>query len=205
MAVVLAQHNLPLAIMDHLSPRFRDIFPDSNIAKSFSAARTKSTCILNMTLRPHFENVLVQNMKSHPFSLAIDGSNDTGLQKMNSVTVGRFDSTKGRVCTRVLNMCLTKGTEAGTAEAIFRAMDEASQDIPWKNCIGVSVDNTSVNMGRHNSIRSRSLVKNPNIYFMGCPYHIVHNTAHKAGEVFCEVSYSPYKRLHVIDTIVLLG
>ena len=42
MAVVLAQHNLPLAIMDHLSPLFRDIFPDSNVAKSFSAqARRK--------------------------------------------------------------------------------------------------------------------------------------------------------------------
>lgn len=33
MAVVLAQHNIPLAIMDHLSPLFQEIFPDSQIAK----------------------------------------------------------------------------------------------------------------------------------------------------------------------------
>ena len=45
MAVVLAQHNIPLAIMDHLSPLFRDIFPDSKIAKGFSAARTKTTLL----------------------------------------------------------------------------------------------------------------------------------------------------------------
>jgi len=83
MAVVLAQHNLPLAIMDHLSPLFRDIFPDSKIAKGFSAARTKTSCIMNMALRPHFESILVGQMKSEPFALAIDGSNDNDLQKMN--------------------------------------------------------------------------------------------------------------------------
>ena len=69
MAVVLAQHNLPVAIMDHLSPLFRDMFPDSSVAKSFCAARTKSTCILNMALRPHFEKILIDHMKTNPFLL----------------------------------------------------------------------------------------------------------------------------------------
>ena len=32
-AVTLAHHNIPLAAMDHLSPLFQDIFPDSKIAK----------------------------------------------------------------------------------------------------------------------------------------------------------------------------
>ena len=50
MAVVFAQHNIPLAIMVHLSPLFRDIFPDSKIAEQFSAARTKTICIMNMAL-----------------------------------------------------------------------------------------------------------------------------------------------------------
>ena len=59
MTVVLAQHNLPLAIMDHLSPLFRDIFPDSNIAKSFSAARTKSTCNMNMALMQFLQEIAV--------------------------------------------------------------------------------------------------------------------------------------------------
>ena len=76
MAVVLAQHNLPVAIMDHILPLFQDIFPDSKITKGFSAARTKTSCITNMALRPHFESVLVGQMKSEPFARAIDGSND---------------------------------------------------------------------------------------------------------------------------------
>ena len=127
------------------------MFPDSSVAKSFCAARTKSTCILNMALRPHFEKILIDHMKTNPFSIAVDGSNDTDLQKMNPVTVRIFYSSCSRVCTRFLDMCLTSGTEAGTAEAIFSAMCRAleSRDILWNNCVGIGVDNTSVNVGRH--------------------------------------------------------
>lgn len=191
MAVVLAQHNIPLAVMDHLSPLFHDIFPDSNIAKGFSSARTKTTCIVNMALRPYFESILVSQMQNQPFALAIDGSNDNGIQKMNPLTVRIFDSEGGQVSTKFLDMCLTSGTDAGRAEAIFEAMDGAltSREIPWQNCIGLSVDNTSVNIGRHNSIKSRLLQKNSSVYVMGCPCHIIHNTAQKASQVFCSVSY----------------
>ena len=31
---VLAHHNIPIAVSDHLSPLFKDIFPDSQIAKA---------------------------------------------------------------------------------------------------------------------------------------------------------------------------
>lgn len=119
MAVALAHRNIPLAVMDHMSPLFRNIFPDSKIAQGFAAARTKSTCIMNMALRPHFEDVLISQMRGEPFALAIDGSNDNGLQKMNPVTVRVFDADRGRVCTRLLDMCLTSGTGSATAATIF--------------------------------------------------------------------------------------
>jgi len=188
-AVFIAHHNIPLAAMDHLSPLFRDIFPDSNIAKGFSSARTKTMCILNRALQPHFESVLVAQMKGEPFSLAIDGSNDNGLHKMNPVTVRIYNSITGRIGTRLLDMCLTTGTSSATAANIFTAMDNAlqSQGISWTNCISLSVDNTSVNMGKHNSIRSRAVLKNSSIYMMGCPCHILHNTAQKASQAFGHV------------------
>ena len=68
---------------------------------------------------------------------------------MNPLTVRVFDDSRGCVCTRFLDMCLTSGTDAGTAAKIFEAMDAAlqSRDIPWVNFIGLSVDNISVNMG----------------------------------------------------------
>ena len=125
MAVALAHHNIPIAFMDHLSPMFKDMFPDSKIARGFASARTKTTCILNGALRPHFVEILTEQMKTEPYAFAIDGSNDTDLDKMNPVTVRVFDSVKNQVCTRFLEMCLTLGPDAATARNIFEAMDRA--------------------------------------------------------------------------------
>ena len=85
---------------------------------------------------------------------------------------------------------MISGRDSATAAAIFAKMDEVLQDneVKWRNCIGVSVDNTSVNLGKRNSILTRVKEKNPAIYFMGCPCHILHNTCMKAEEKFNQVS-----------------
>ena len=153
-STVLAHHNIPIAVADHLSPMFKNIFPDSQIAKMYSCASTKTACILNGALAKELQGLLIDNMKQNPFSLATDGSNDTGLQKMNPLTVRIFDINRGCVTTRFLDMCLTS---ASTAEAIFSKINETIQnfDIDWNKCIAFGVDNISVNMGAYNSIRTR--------------------------------------------------
>ena len=103
------EHNIPLSVMDHLSPLFKNIFPDSPIAKGYASARTKTTCIINGSLSPYFRDSLVTAMKSSPFALAIDGSNDNGMEKMNPLTVRIFDLQNKRVVTNLLDMCLTSG------------------------------------------------------------------------------------------------
>ena len=85
---------------------------------------------------------------------------------------------------------ITSQAESATAAVIFARMNEVflSNEISWMNCIGAGVDNTSVNLGRKNSILTRVLEKNPSIYFMGCPCHIVHNTCMTASGMFTMVS-----------------
>ena len=101
---LLVQHNVPLAVADHLSPLFRDIFPDSKIAKGYAAGRTKTTCILNGSIAPYFKATLVDVMKSHPFSIAINGSKDSGLERMNPLTVRFFDEQRGLIVTQLFDV-----------------------------------------------------------------------------------------------------
>ena len=108
-ANLLIQHNVPIAITDHLSPILKDIFSDSDVACNYAAARTKTSCIINGALAPYIKSKLIDCMKSQPFAIAIDGSNDTGLEKMNPITVRLFDSSCNTVVTRFLDMCITKG------------------------------------------------------------------------------------------------
>ena len=106
----MVQHNLPLAIADHLSPLLRDIFSDSETAKGYASTRTKTTCIINGSLAPYFKSTLVSAMKSQPFTICIDGSNDTGLEKMNPMTIRYFNDDHGAVVTHFFDMCITTGT-----------------------------------------------------------------------------------------------
>ena len=139
---------------DHLSPLLKDIFPDSKIAQGYASGKTKTASIVNGAIAPELKQTLVSQLQSGPFSMCIDGSNNTGLEKMNPITVKLFDVNRGRVVTRFLDMCLTSGVQAATAESIF---NEMGNGIEWSNCVGVGVDNTSVDIGCNNSIKTRVL------------------------------------------------
>ena len=87
-AAALVACNVPFSFADTLSSLFKDIFPDSEIhvASGYASRKTKTTCIINGALRDHFHSRLIEVIKTRPYSLAVDGSNDTELQKMNPLT-----------------------------------------------------------------------------------------------------------------------
>ena len=187
MAIEMVQIQLmyvchPLSLADHLSPLIRNVF-DGEVAQGYACAKTKHAFLIVLLLLNSRE--LVSIMQKVPYSLSVDGSNDTGLQKMNLLTVRIFHESSNQVETRFLDMC-TSGKDAGKAQAIFDKMNAVLNlhHIPWINCIGVSVDNTSINIGRHNSIMTRVHSINPSSYFMGCPCHIAHNVASAAADSF---------------------
>ena len=97
-----------MVVADHLGSFFKDVFPDSEIAKNYACGSTKSTCIINGSLAPYFRSSLVVTLKNQPFAIAIDGSNDNGLEKMNPLTVRLFNG-ESKITTQLLDMCLTKG------------------------------------------------------------------------------------------------
>ena len=141
-------------------------------------------------MAPLLRSELVSTMQKMPYSLCVDGSSDTDLQKMNPLTVRVIDANFNKVAMRFLDMCATSGTDAATAETIFTKIDSviSTHNIPWINCVGVGVDNTSVNIGRHNSIMTRVHNVNATVYFMGCPCHIAHNTANNAADSFRDMT-----------------
>ena len=69
----------------------------------------KTTYIVNGFLAPFYKSALVESMKTDPFSVAIDGSNDTDTEKINPITVKIFDESQGIIGTRFLDMSSTTG------------------------------------------------------------------------------------------------
>ena len=125
-------------------------------------------------------------MKTVPYSLLVDGSNDTGVEKLNPLTVKVFDPVEKQVTTQLLDMCTTSGRDCGTAVSIFKKINSVlvKFDVPWEHCVGFGVDNTSVNVGLRHSIMTHVQQKNSSVYFMGCPCHLIHNIACHASDSF---------------------
>ena len=122
-------------------------------------------------------------MNKYPFSLATDGSNDKSLVKLNPLLVRLFDNDLGYVNVQLLDMCCSK---SGTAEILFENIHNAlrSNEIDWPSRVGLSLDNTLVNLGQYNSIKTRAQEVNNFIYIDRCPCRIVHNTANEGAEMF---------------------
>ncbi len=187
----LIQHNLPLATSNHLGPLFRSAFPDSDIAKEYSSGRTKTCAIINKAMGPHYHEYVVQHCIQHPFSLGIDGSSDTELEKMNPMTVRIFDISRSKtVTTHFYDMCVTSGEDASKAKKLFDVvqMKMAEDRIPWSQAVSLSVDNTKSMIGAHNSFASRCKEQNPNIFVHGCPCHLAHIAASNANDAFTATS-----------------
>lgn len=81
MTATLVQHNVPLALTDHLGALLKECLKDSKTAQEYKCVRTKSSCIVNEALAPHFMSELVVQMREGPYTLITDGSNDTGISQ----------------------------------------------------------------------------------------------------------------------------
>ena len=59
-------------------------------------------------------------------------------------------------------------------------------DLTWNQCVGLSVDNTAVNLGVRNGLKAKIFRENENVYVVECPCQIKHKTAMKADKAFVE-------------------
>ena len=97
--------------------------------------KSKASCILNESLAPQFLEQTADIMKTDFFCL--HGSSDTGLEKMNPLTVSLFNININRVDTRFLDMCCIKGQTFGKMATIYQNIDDVLTKLqfPWSNCL----------------------------------------------------------------------
>ena len=147
-----------------------------------------------------FVNILFNICKTHPFSLGTDGSNDTGLEKMNRVCLKILDVNRSKkVTSHSLNMCLTSGKNASIAACIFDKINEKviEYGLPWENCVNLSVDNANAMIGRTNSIASRFKQKNERFSYWWLSLPLCTYSYSNAND-----SFSQHIELNVEDVVV---
>ena len=110
----ILEHNLPFEAAAYAGPLFRAMFPDSEIAKKYGCAATKTAAIINnyYAIAPSLRSPLIEHLQQNPFSLAIDGSSDTGSENMYPLVVRVYNEKTGEICSRFWHMCLVSDSRA---------------------------------------------------------------------------------------------
>ena len=119
-------------------------------------------------------------MTENPFSIVNDGSNDSGLSKMNPVCVYIFDIERSKqVEFKFYSMCSTSREHCSKSETLFNAINNTFEnDNPdWDNVVSVGLDNTNAIMG-----------ENSEIFIAGCNCHLAHLAAGKGGQGYASVT-----------------
>ena len=115
----------------------------------------------------------------------------TEVQKMNVLCSCMFDVTNSKhVDFTLYDMCVTSGKHCSKAVTLFNKTDGTlSKDgIDWDNTITSGLDNTNLNMGCYNSLKSITIEKNSSYYAAGCNYHLVHLAAGGGKQAFANLS-----------------
>ena len=136
--------------------------------------------MLNIAVAPMLIENLIEQMRDHLYSISIDGSNNTGLEKVNPAMVRIYDTRENLVVSRFLDMC---PTISSTAESTLAEKLQSSN--PWSMCTSLGA---AVNIGTHNSLTTRMQRENSAVYVSGCPCHMIHNAERKGSDGVCNVS-----------------
>ena len=157
--------------MDYFSDLLLKLCPDSKIAVQFKCKRTKSKCIVQNSLAPHFHKELVKKLRTSHFSFIIDETTDVSTHKELTI-VTRVFSGKSVEC--VLYR-LVEVSSCDT-ESLFQVFVSSfnKDDILLNNITGFAADTTNVTFGEYNSVASRLKEAIPHILLMRCICHSAH-------------------------------
>jgi len=169
----LLEHNLAVAVADHAGHLFRKMFPDAIIANNYASARTKTGAIIG-EMSTIVKSEIFSSLRVMPFSISTDGSND--LTKIYPFVTRYFDNSRGMSLPKVLAIPNCSGNCTG--KYIFETLK--SNNISWANCISLASDSAAVMTGVHKGVISFIREKQPDVFLLRCPCHLIHLSAQKA-------------------------
>uniref|UniRef100_H3B615 DUF4371 domain-containing protein n=1 Tax=Latimeria chalumnae TaxID=7897 RepID=H3B615_LATCH len=147
---------------------FKRMFPDSAIAQKYACKRSKTTVIIKSVLATKFTEEPLKAAQEGPLTLCLDASSDTE-DKLFLVLLRFCQGATGEITVGLLYLPVCN---LGTAVISLGR---------WQNCVGFSCDKTSVNVGKHRSLKVHIENCAPKLYTLDCPCHLNSLCASKAA------------------------
>ena len=161
----------------NLNQLFHEMFPDSEIAKSFQLSKTKCAYYIVYGLAPYFMEILLQEVRKSPtYSILFDESlNHQRQEEQMDVQIRFWNENLYEVQTRYLTSRFFKRPNA---DNILHELLEATDGLPQKSMVMLSMDGPNTNWKVYENLKSHRTEKElPQIINVGsCGLHVVHGS-----------------------------
>ncbi|CAM2113191.1 unnamed protein product [Caretta caretta] len=176
--------------MDCTSVLLKKTLPDSEVARKFSSARTKTEAIVISVLAPHSVDVVLKTFEENDIAycgVATDGSNH-GSVKIFPVIIQYFDWKNGGLQSKLIEV---QNIPNETANRIAHYIKETlEKNGLFEKCIACTGDNCNTMFGglqldedgKNAFANLKKLLQKRTLIGVGCPAHILNNCVHHAAE-----------------------
>ena len=183
------KHHNSFLSMDCTSSLLKKTFPDSDLAKKFSCARTKTEAIVTSVLAPYSIDSALKSFEENDIAycaVATDGSNHDG-SKLFPVLVQYFDWKNGGIQSKLIEF---KNRHNETADTIAGYVKETLEKSGLsEKCVAFTGDNCNTMFGglRRNELGNNVFAKlkktlSASLIGVGCPAHVLNNCIHYGAE-----------------------
>ncbi|KAE8293881.1 SCAN domain-containing protein 3 [Larimichthys crocea] len=149
---------------------------------AFKMHRTKCTAVITSVLAPHFREELKEDVGESPYSLYLDETTDTSVNKLLCICVKYRSQKHNKFVSTYLGLVdLLSADAQGISDAIVSFLSECGLDI--KHMVGIATDGASVMVGKHHSVFTLLKQKQPSLQLIRCICHSLDIVAHKAMQL----------------------
>ena len=183
------KHHFSYKSMDCTSALFKKTFPDCDVVRKFSSARTKTEAIVNSVLAPYSVESVLKTFEEHDIAycgVSTDGSNH-GSIKIFPVIIQYFDWRNGGLQSKIIEI---QNVPDETADTIANYVKNTLQKKGlFDKCIAFTGDNCNTNFGGlrrdadgNNVFANLKRLLHASLIGVGCSAHILNNCIHHAAE-----------------------
>ncbi|XP_066590784.1 zinc finger MYM-type protein 6-like [Prorops nasuta] len=189
LATFFVEHNIPFTYSAELLTIFKEIGKEPDVLQSMSLGKTKLRNIITNVLCPYETARITNKLQNHKFSVFEDETSDISNEKKMTLLTRYVDSKSLRVEVNLLQLINLDASDC-SADKLFKAFSSEliKKEIPISQIIGLSCDNASVMVGKHDSFQTRLLKNCPRLVTMPCICHssaLVASNACKTLPVEC--------------------
>ncbi len=134
--------------------------------------RTKCALLVKKVLSPHFQNELIKDLQSAPFSMMVDETTDIATSKLLACSIRYYSATNKTVITTFLDILeLSEADAKSLTAAVLGVIEKWGLD--KAKFIGLSTDGASTMIGQHNSLQSLLKKEFPSLVHLRCCCHSI--------------------------------